>query len=122
MGRGGGGLHQTSRNPTWAEETMIHLAWPWMALLLPLPWLHYLWRTPAEPGGSIVFVPMAANLAAASPSATTRSRWGRLLFAALWLLLIAAAVRPQWLGDPQPAPTTGRRLMLAIDVSGSMAT
>jgi len=45
-----------------------------------------------------------------------------LLFAALWLLLIAAAVRPQWLGEPQPAPTTGRRLMLAIDVSGSMAT
>ena len=44
------------------------------------------------------------------------------MFAALWLLLIAAAVRPQWLGDPQPAPTTGRRLMLAIDVSGSMAT
>ena len=101
---------------------MIHLAWPWMALLLPLPWLHYVLRAPAEPGGSIVFVPMAANLTAASPDARSGSRWGRFIFAALWVLLVAAAVRPQWLGDPQPVPTTGRRLMLAIDVSGSMAT
>jgi Ca-activated chloride channel family protein len=31
-------------------------------------------------------------------------------------------MRPQWLGEPQPVPTTGRRLMLAIDTSGSMAT
>jgi Ca-activated chloride channel family protein len=38
------------------------------------------------------------------------------------LLLVAAAMRPQWLGEPQPVPTTGRRMMLAIDVSGSMAT
>ena len=40
----------------------------------------------------------------------------------LWLLLILAAVRPQWLGDPLPAPTTGRRIILAVDVSGSMNT
>jgi Ca-activated chloride channel family protein len=101
---------------------MIHLAWPWMALLLPLPWLHYLLRTPAEPGGSTVFVPMAATLTAASSETTKRSRWGRLIFTAIWLFLVAAAMRPQWLGDPEPVPTTGRRLMLAIDVSGSMAT
>jgi Ca-activated chloride channel family protein len=37
-------------------------------------------------------------------------------------LLVVAAMRPQWLGDPVPIPTTGRRLMLAVDVSGSMAT
>ena len=101
---------------------MIHLAWPWMALLLPLPWLHYLLRTPAEPGGSTVFVPMAATLTASSSETTKRSRWGRLIFTAIWLFLVAAAMRPQWLGDPEPVPTTGRRLMLAIDVSGSMAT
>ena len=31
-------------------------------------------------------------------------------------------MRPQWLDDPLPVPTTGRRLLLAVDVSGSMAT
>jgi Ca-activated chloride channel family protein len=31
-------------------------------------------------------------------------------------------MRPQWLGDPLPTPTTGRRIILAVDVSGSMST
>jgi len=93
-----------------------------MALLLPLPWLIYVWRKAAEPRGSIVFVPMAMTLPAGTTQAVGASRAGRWIFALIWLLLVAAAMRPQWLGEPQPIPTTGRRLMLAIDVSGSMAT
>jgi Ca-activated chloride channel family protein len=101
---------------------MIHFAWPWLALLLPLPLLRYTLSSPAEPRGPTVFVPIAASLGTQSahiPAASRRARW---ILAAIWLLLIAAAMRPQWLGEPQPVPTTGRRLMLAIDVSGSMAT
>jgi Ca-activated chloride channel homolog len=101
---------------------MIHLAWPWMALLLPLPWLRYALSSPAEPGGASVHVPFAAGLATRAPSLTARAKWAGFVFAAIWLLLIVAAMRPQWLGDPVPIPTTGRRLMLAVDVSGSMAT
>lgn len=99
---------------------MIHFAWPWMALLLPLPWLHYRWRTAAEPGGATLFVPMAAEVKrpALTVRGGTRGRW---LLGLLWLLLVVAAMRPQWLGDPVPVPTTGRRMMLAVDVSGSMA-
>jgi Ca-activated chloride channel family protein len=66
---------------------------------------------------------MAASLAGADARPTSRSTsYRRLVFAAIWLLLVAAAMRPQWLGEPVPVPTTGRRLMLAVDVSGSMAT
>jgi Ca-activated chloride channel homolog len=101
---------------------MIHLAWPWMALLLPLPLLRYVLGSPAQPRGSTFFVPIAATLASDRPNLVTRSNRGRLIFAAIWLLLVAAAMRPQWLGEPVPVPTTGRRLMLAVDVSGSMAT
>jgi Ca-activated chloride channel homolog len=101
---------------------MIHLAWPWMALLLPLPWLRYVLSSPAQPRGSAVFVPIAASLAASDARVVSRPGYGRFMFAAIWLLLIIAAMRPQWLGDPIPVPTTGRRLMLAVDVSGSMAT
>jgi Ca-activated chloride channel family protein len=101
---------------------MIHLAWPWMALLLPLPWLRYALSSPAQPRGAAIFMPMAASLVGADARPTSRSAgYGRLVFAAIWLLLVAAAMRPQWLGDPVPVPTTGRRLMLAVDVSGSMA-
>jgi Ca-activated chloride channel family protein len=37
-----------------------------------------------------------------------------------WSLLVLAAARPQWLGDPVQLPIAGRDLMLAVDVSGSM--
>ncbi len=102
---------------------MIHLAWPWMALLLPLPWLRYVLSSPAQPRGAALFVPIAASLADGSGArATSRSNYGRYIFAAIWVMLVIAAMRPQWLGDPVPLPTSGRRLMLAVDVSGSMAT
>jgi Ca-activated chloride channel homolog len=101
---------------------MIHLAWPWLALLLPLPWLVYVLRPPMESRGVALFVPMAATLATQSSDMVRGSRSARVIFAIIWLLLVAAAMRPQWLGEPQPVPTTGRRLMLAIDTSGSMAT
>jgi Ca-activated chloride channel homolog len=102
---------------------MIHFAWPWMLLALPLPWLAARWLAPAPPQGAALFLPFAAALAA-PPAMTTarRPRARQALFALVWLLLVAAAVRPQWLGDPQPVPSTGRRLLLAVDVSGSMAT
>lgn len=100
---------------------MIHVAWPWMALLAPLPWLIYRMRRAAEPRGSVLFVPFAAEIAAPGGASRPGSRTLRVLLALIWLLLILAAIRPQWLGDPLPVPTSGRRLLLAIDVSGSMA-
>ena len=37
-----------------------------------------------------------------------------------WVLLITAAARPYWSGDPVQLPAEGRDLMLAVDVSNSM--
>jgi Ca-activated chloride channel family protein len=39
----------------------------------------------------------------------------------IWLLLVLAAARPQWIGEPVGLPTSGRDLMVAVDISGSMA-
>src|ERR1700753_3947291 len=100
MVRGGRKLHQArGAAPSGKERPMIHVAWPWMALLLPLPWVLYLSRKPVEPSGSTAFVPMAMSLSAApATDAAAASRVGRLIFGIIWLLLVAAAVRPQWLG------------------------
>jgi len=38
-----------------------------------------------------------------------------------WLCLITAAARPQWLGERVDIPVSGRDLMMAVDLSGSMA-
>jgi len=101
---------------------VIQFAWPWLVLAAPLPWLHYRLRSAAEPRGAALFLPFLANLPGTSGATPARGRAARIVFAALWLLLVAAATRPQWLGDPLPVPTTGRKLLLAVDVSGSMAT
>lgn len=101
---------------------MIHFAWPWMLLLLPLPWILSRRLPPVRPQGAALFLPFAASVAGDSAPAIKRlPRIRTLLFVLVWLLLVAAATRPQWLGGPQPVPSTGRRLLLAVDVSGSMA-
>lgn len=102
---------------------MIHLAWPWMLLLLPLPWVLARWLPPSSIQGTALFMPFAAAIAAqAEPESAAMPRARKLLLALVWLLLIGAAVRPQWLGEAEAVPTTGRRLLLAVDVSGSMAS
>jgi len=50
------------------------------------------------------------------------SRWRLLLAALAWVLLVCAAARPQFVGTPVSLPVTGRDLMLAVDISGSMET
>jgi Ca-activated chloride channel homolog len=100
---------------------MLHLAWPWMALLLPLPWIMVRMRRAAGPNGAAVYMPFAASVTAPAATATL-SRGALALLAAVWALLVLAGMRPQWLGQPLPAATTGRQIMLAIDCSGSMAS
>ena len=102
---------------------MIQFAWPWMLLFLPLPWLVVRLVPPAKPQGGALFLPFAATVAVDAPlRLRLPSRWRVALFALVWLLLVVAATRPQWLDEPLPVPTTARQMMLAIDTSGSMET
>jgi Ca-activated chloride channel family protein len=45
---------------------------------------------------------------------------GLLLASVAWVMLLAAAARPVWVGDTVAMPVSGRDLMLAVDLSGSM--
>jgi Ca-activated chloride channel family protein len=45
-----------------------------------------------------------------------------LLATLIWILLLLATSRPQWIGEPVDLPVSGRDLMLSIDLSGSMET
>lgn len=103
---------------------MIHLAWPWVFLLLPLPWLAWRFLPRAAPAtGPSLYAPFVVELFGGQASGRERKRrWPLLLAALVWLLLLGAGSRPQWLGAPLELPQTGRSLMLAIDASGSMQT
>jgi Ca-activated chloride channel family protein len=48
--------------------------------------------------------------------------WLALVATLVWLLLVFAASRPQWVGEIESMPVTGRDLLLAVDISGSMDT
>ncbi len=100
---------------------MIILDWPWALAALPPPLLAR-WLPPARPRlGRALRLPFYAELA--SQEAGHRGGSGRLRLALAWLawaLLVLAAARPHWLGEPVSLPVAGRDLMLAVDVSGSM--
>lgn len=103
---------------------MIEWQWPWLLLLLPLPWL--LRRLlPATRSQQLAlrapFFDQWQQLSERSASTTASS--GRLALIALsllWICLLIASARPMWIGDPVELPNSGRDLMLAVDLSGSM--
>jgi Ca-activated chloride channel family protein len=105
---------------------MIHFVWPWLFALAPLPILVRLWLPPAQQPLTALTVPSLSRFRAAASTATTPARrrpGGTMLLLWLaWLALVTAAARPQWIGDPVSLPTTGRDVMLAVDLSGSMGT
>ena len=102
---------------------MIHFEWPHLLLLLPLPLL-YRWLLPAQSTDqqAALKVPFIEDFGQAkAKGGSQRQPWLLWLAAVAWVLLIMASTRPQWLGEPIEQMVSGRDLMLAVDVSGSMA-
>ena len=103
---------------------MIELLWPWLALVLPLPWLVYRWMPgsrSSQPALRAPFFEDWRELAEGGEIAKPAANYLLLLALALiWLLLVVAAMRPMWVGEPIELPDSGRDLMLAVDISGSM--
>jgi Ca-activated chloride channel homolog len=101
---------------------MMEWLWPAALLLLPLPWLaRRLLPAAPEQGGVAVRLPFFEEAVALAGDAAALARPRQLLWLLAWLLLCLAAARPQWVGEIERPPLSGRDLLLAVDVSGSMA-
>ena len=101
---------------------MLGFDYPWAALLAPLPLLVFLLWPRARQQQAALYVPFYQDLASNESTVPRRVRQrGRLALLVLWwLLLVAAACGPRWIGDEIALPASGRDLMLAVDLSGSM--
>ena len=102
---------------------MFEWAWPWMFALLPLPWIVARALPRARlPAGAALRLPLVLAGLDVADGAAPVPRWRSVLALVAWSLLLASAARPQWIGDVQALPRSGRDLLLAVDASGSMST
>jgi Ca-activated chloride channel family protein len=106
---------------------MFEFAWPWMFALLPLPLLVWWWLPPFRARQASVQIPFferVANATGQTPQrgAVVLQRRATQMFAAviIWVLIVAALARPQWVSDPLIHEVSARDLILAVDISGSM--
>lgn len=103
----------------------IEFYWPWIALLLPLPVLVYVFLPKLEQSVSSLRVPFFQRLSEYHQNVETKPFKNPLMLilcVGLWLSLIGAAMRPQIMGDPQKTVSESRNIMLAVDTSNSMST
>ncbi len=101
---------------------MIEFVWIKFFLILPLPLLVYLLLPRARrTSGMALKIPFFQELENLRQTSSGKSsNWLRLLAVIAWILLVCAAARPQWIGEPLSMPISGRDLLLAVDISGSM--
>ncbi|RLQ21821.1 VWA domain-containing protein [Seongchinamella sediminis] len=107
---------------------MVELAFPWALLLLPLPLLMRLLPAYKESRDSVMvpFFEKLVELSEQRPEQGARilrrDRMQKTLVLLTWLCLVLAASKPQWIGPPVEQQKSGRDLMVAVDLSGSMET
>jgi Ca-activated chloride channel family protein len=104
---------------------MITLLWPAILLLLPLPWLLRRFAPPQtsqRPALRAPFFRRWESLVATGDSkvAPVSRRFPVVAMWLIWLALLLAGARPLWIGEAIELPNTGRDLMVAVDISGSM--
>jgi len=102
----------------------IQFIWPWLFVFLPLPLVVRFILPASEKNQDVpLHVPFLDDFNQVQHNASfiNKNKWLSILATIAWLTLITAAARPQWLGERVDIPVSGRDLMMAVDLSGSMA-
>jgi Ca-activated chloride channel family protein len=108
---------------------MLQWVHPLCLLLLPLPWLVSRLLPPHRERIVALHVPFLDRIAELTGSRPGEGKEGastprgqRWLAALLWILVLTAMARPQWLEEPIVKTLPTRDLLVAVDLSGSMET
>ena len=107
---------------------MFTFYWPWMVLILPLPLIAWYFlpadkNTNSDTSPELLF-PYVRRLLSSftqhNVGASKSKEWFVIILSLLWISLILALMRPQWLDQMEYNQTKGYDIMLAVDISGSM--
>ncbi len=108
---------------------MITISYPWMLAALPLPWLVWRFFPPYKTQSSAVRIPFFSRLVDAAgvrpragATVIKKNTFQVVVALAVWGLLLIAAAKPVYVGDPIEKDFAARDVMLAVDISGSMET
>ncbi len=106
---------------------MFSFLWPFVALVLPLPFIirHLLKPVSTrqkEQNEYAIYVPFFHRLQAIKPAKVEKNiqTSGKLPLILGWLFLVLACMRPTWVGEPVPLNQAAHNIILTMDVSGSM--
>ncbi len=105
----------------------IELAYPWVFVLLPLPYLVWRFVPPHREQVNAIRIPFFRQITAAvgveaqaGASILKRSKFQMVAAAIIWILVLLALAKPERLGEPVLIETAARDIILALDISGSM--
>lgn len=106
---------------------MLQFDYPWVLAITLLPVFMY-WLAPEFRDRSEAvrapFFNRLVSITGAKPTAAavvlTKNWLQKLVWVTIWLLIVAALARPQWVGEPVVRETSARDMMLIVDLSGSM--
>ena len=105
---------------------MLEFIWPWFLIVAIAPFFLKFGR-PAEPDQKALWWPNITQLNQTEISIKLKRQSFskhliKLFLWISWLLLVIAISRPVWLGEPKVVTPSGRDLLIALDLSGSMQT
>jgi len=101
---------------------MFEIHWPWLLALTPLPLLMLLLpaQKKQEAALQVPFFNQVQDIKVNSHSIRNKDRARSICLWLIWLSLLIAAANPQWIGEPTGMANSGRDLLIAVDISGSM--
>ncbi len=99
---------------------MIQFEWFLVLLVLPLPIVVRRLIPKREAKSLSLRVPFFAEVSDPGFAVNAASRSSISIAVLLWLAFVFAAARPIWVEETVDIPITGRDLLLALDISGSM--
>ncbi|MFT3823724.1 MAG: VWA domain-containing protein [Chitinophagaceae bacterium] len=110
------------------KPEIFEIAYKWVFLLAPLPVLVYLLLPAFKKRRSALIAPFFNRAATVSHQKPKKAAWisrrnifGWLSLLLCWLLLLAAASSPRYVGQPSKKIRTVRSFLIAADISFSMA-